>query len=147
MKKIKNLLLTALLTGGLIACSTEPEAIKYGEDACHFCDMTIVSKAHAAQVVSTKGKQFKYDAIECLVHDLQRNKTDMAITLVANFTQPGKMVDVNEAQFIINDSINSPMGANLAAIKSASENRNTFTWKELNALFQQEKSVTTNQTK
>lgn len=144
MKKIKNVLYTMLLIGGLASCSTEPEAIKYGEDACHFCDMTIVSKAHAAQAVSTKGKQFKYDAIECMVNDLQRNEAEMAIKQVANFSQPGTMVQVREAGFIINDSINSPMGANLAAVKSKAGNNSMYTWNELKALFQGEKSVTTN---
>lgn len=144
MKKIKKILITMLSIGGLASCSTEPEAIKYGEDACHFCDMTIVSQAHSAQAVSTKGKQFKYDAIECMVNDLQRNETEMAIKQVANFSQPGSMLLVNEASFIINDSINSPMGANLAAVKSTAENNSTFTWNELKILFQGEKSVTTN---
>lgn len=142
MKKIKNILFIMLLTGGLASCSTEPEAIKYGEDACHFCDMTIVSRAHAAQAVSVKGKQFKYDAIECMVHDLQRNGTEMAIEQVSDFKQPGTMIQVSEAGFIIHDSINSPMGANLAAIKAVAENERVYTWNELKKQFQEENSIT-----
>ncbi|WP_083961649.1 nitrous oxide reductase accessory protein NosL [Salinimicrobium terrae] len=145
MKKIKSLLYTLSLLGVLASCSTKPEAIRYGEDSCHFCEMTIVSKAHAAQAVSTKGKQFKYDAIECMVHDLQRNEAEMAIKQVANYSQPGTMLQVNEAQFIINDSINSPMGENLAAIKATAKNAPTYTWNELKAQFQSEKSVTSNE--
>ncbi len=141
MKK-KSIMFSLLMFAGMVSCSTEPETIKYGEDACHFCNMTVVSRAHAAQAVSTKGKQFKYDAIECMVNDLKRNETEMAIKLVSDFSQPGTMIPVSDAQFIINDSINSPMGANLAAIKSAAKQDGVFTWNELKTHFESEKSVT-----
>lgn len=117
----------------LLSCSNDPKPIDYGNEACDFCDMTIVSNSFAAQAVSDKGKQFKYDAIECMVHDLSQNNTPMALQQVANFLKPGEMIPVKNAVFIINDSINSPMGANLAAVKTKPANAATgiFSWKEL----------------
>lgn len=148
MKKLRKLILPALLTGFLISCSTEPEPIRYGEDACHFCEMTIVSQAHSAQAVSTKGKQFKYDAIECMVNDHLKNETEMAVQQVADFSNPGTMMKVDMARFVINDSIKSPMGANLAALKekhnSTEGKENLMTWTELKARFLAGNSVTTN---
>ena len=80
-------------------------------------DRTIVNPAFSAQAVSDKGKQYKYDAIECMVNDLLQKEIEMAVIQVADYSQPGTMIKVDEAAFIINDSIKSPMGANLAALR------------------------------
>ena len=143
MKKIIYLLVLVLFA----ACSSEPQPIDYGKDNCDFCEMTIVSKAYAAQAVSEKGKQYKYDAIECMVnHQLQHNY-DMPVNLVANFEKPGTMINVNEANFVINDSIKSPMGGNLAAFKQESavvntESEDSFNWQELRTIFLENDSLT-----
>ena len=144
MKKIIYLLVLVLFA----ACSSEPQPIDYLKDNCDFCEMTIVSKAYAAQAVSEKGKQYKYDAIECMVnHQLQHNY-DMPVNLVANFEKPGTMINVNEANFVINDSIKSPMGGNLAAFKQESavvntESEDSFNWQELKTIFLENDSLTT----
>lgn len=143
MNKIIYLLVLVLFT----ACSSEPQPIDYGMDNCDFCEMTIVSKAYAAQAVSEKGKQYKYDAIECMMnHQLQHNY-DMPVNLVANFEKPGTMINVNEANFVINDSIKSPMGGNLAAFKQESavvntESEDSFNWQELRTIFLENDSLT-----
>lgn len=146
MKTLKYILFLAILPGFLTSCGTEPEPIKYGEDACHFCEMTIVSQAHSAQAVSEKGKQFKYDAIECLVHDVIDTETKMAVQQVANYNDPGSMLAVGQANFVIHDTINSPMGENLAAIDKESplimEQGQLYTWEELKARFVNQKSMT-----
>ncbi|SKB80642.1 copper chaperone NosL [Salegentibacter holothuriorum] len=144
MKKIIYLFLLGLLT----ACSNEPQPIDYGNDNCDFCEMTIVSKAYAAQAVSEKGKQYKYDAIECMVNDQLQHNYDMPINLVANFEQPGTMINVKNAGFVINDSIKSPMGGNLAAFKKESdvvnkESEDIFNWQELKTIFLENDSLTT----
>ena len=45
----------------LSSCNIQPQPINYGEDACHFCKMNIIDKQHAAQIVTSKGKAFKFD--------------------------------------------------------------------------------------
>lgn len=124
----------------LFSCSSKPEPINYGSDACHFCKMTIVDKTHAAQAVSSKGKQFKYDAIECMVNDINMNQnTDMATLLVANYLNAGEMLPAEKAHFIISSGIPSPMGGNLSATASRQEAEqlqnehggDLFNWNEL----------------
>jgi len=120
MQKIFGILI--LLSLLLSSCSTQPEPINYGSDACHFCKMTIVTKTHSAQAVSTKGKQFKYDAIECMVNDINTdNKVEMAVKQVANYLNPGEMIPAEKATYIISSNIPSPMGANLSAIATKQE--------------------------
>ena len=109
-------ILILLLT---ISCKVEPEAIMYGKDQCSFCMMNIVDKTHAAQYVTKKGKQFKFDAIECLVNDLsKKGEQDLAIILVADYGKPGDMIDAETATYLISSAIKSPMGANLSGVKS-----------------------------
>jgi copper chaperone NosL len=138
MKRI--LLIMALIV--LAACSREAEPIAYGSDSCQYCKMTIVSKAHAAQQVTQKGKQYKYDAIECMLRDNLENHKDveMAIMLVADFQEPGTMISTSNATFLIHESISSPMGENLAAIKDSSEpvdleDPKAYSWSQLKHHF------------
>lgn len=102
-----------------ISCEVAPEAIEYGKDQCSFCVMNIVDKTHAAQYVTKKGKQFKFDAIECMVNDLS-DKLDenLAFLLVADYGSPGEMINAKSATFLISKEIKSPMGAYLSAVSS-----------------------------
>ena len=105
-----------------ISCAIEPSKIAYGQDACHFCKMTIVEETHAAQIVTKKGKAFKYDAIECLLNDLENHeKEDIALYLVTDYLTPQKLIDAKTATFLISKSIQSPMGANLSAFENRNE--------------------------
>ena len=73
-----------------ISCKVEPEAIEFGKDQCSFCKMNIVDKTHAAQFVTAKGKQFKFDAIECMVNYIGQNSEEkIALLLVADYGNPG----------------------------------------------------------
>ena len=103
-----------------ISCKVEPAAIEYGKDQCSFCVMNIVDKTHSAQYVTKKGKQFKFDAIECLVNDLsEKSENDLAKILVADYGNPGQMIEASTAAFLISKEIKSPMGAYLSALSSS----------------------------
>jgi copper chaperone NosL len=118
MTKLSYLAFAALLFLWL-SCTVEPEKINYGSEACHFCKMTIVDRQHAAQYVTKKGKQFKFDAIECMVNDLSDKEVEkIALLLVADYMEPGKMIPASQATFLISKEIKSPMGANLSAFSS-----------------------------
>jgi len=121
--KILQLLFVSIL---FAACNVSPEPINYGIDSCHYCNMTIVDKQHAAQLVTSKGRAYKYDAIECMVHSLQDEfkSTDMAYKMVANFNNPGELVNASEASYLVSENLQSPMGANLSAFKNAEVSKN-----------------------
>lgn len=103
----------------IISCKAEPEAIEFGKDQCSFCKMNIVDKTHAAQFVTTKGKQFKFDAIECMVNYIGQNSEEkIALLLVADYAKPGEMTEAEKATYLITPAIKSPMGANLSAFSA-----------------------------
>jgi len=146
MKNFKILILITLLLPLIItSCSVEPKEINYGTDHCHYCDMTVVSKTHASEYVTKKGKAFMFDAIECMVNEIndQQNEDGLAFVLVANYANPGELVDARKATFLISQEIKSPMGAYLSAFNSFDKAKSTqtehggdlYTWEELKDKF------------
>ena len=124
----------------LNSCEIKPALINFGTDSCNFCKMTIVDQQHAAQYVTNKGKQFKFDAVECMLNDLsERGMENLELMLVSDYGQPGMMTDATSATYLISEKIKSPMGANLSSFAQSSmatETMNThggelFTWKEM----------------
>ena len=143
MKKVFYATLIGLLWL-VFACQVEAKKINFGHDACSFCKMTIVDQQHAAQYVTKKGKQFKFDAIECMVNDLsEKDRTEIAILLSADYGEPGSMTDAATATYLISKKIKSPMGAFLSGFSSNEKALLTqkesggdlYTWKELLVKF------------
>lgn len=144
---MKNLIVLFLLVLLNSSCTIELEKINYGNDACHFCKMTIVDKQHAAEAVTTKGKVYKYDASECMINDLKhlsadntgKKNTGMALLFVNDYANPGELVNVETSTFLISQGIKSPMGANLSAFGSKDEAQkvldlnggNLYSWEEV----------------
>lgn len=113
-----NIMLCCLLG----ACSHAPEPIRYGKDACAHCKMTIMDKRFSSELVTAKGKVFKFDAAECMAAYLKENPVQAADPksnfLVSDFNQPGQLSDARKAWFLRDGSISSPMGGNLAAFST-----------------------------
>ncbi len=109
-----------------ISCNAQPDPIDYGHDDCSYCKMTIVDKAHSAQLVTKKGKQYKYDAIECMVRNVLAvpELSVKSKMFVANYKSPGSIIDAKIASYIISPKIKSPMGANLSAVSDLKEANN-----------------------
>lgn len=100
----------------MISCTINPTPISYGEDQCHFCKMIISDKQFGAELVTTKGKVYKYDAIECLVPELiKEGEEKYKFILVTNYTNPGELINAKTSSFLISKNLPSPMGGNLSA--------------------------------
>lgn len=136
--------LTLLFTVLLGSCSRrEPEPINYGKDPCDHCKMTIMDTKFGAEIVTSKGKVYKFDAAECMVDFMKgnrkrlNNQDDMLLTV--NTAAPGSLIDARSAFFLKDEAFRSPMGGNLAAFTTrqmAEHNLQTadgevFTWDEL----------------
>ena len=106
----------------LYGCNVSPQPIDYGNDGCHFCKMTIVDKVHAAEIVTKKGKIYKFDATECMINFLTEFETaEIELYLSNDYKQPEALINSKEATFLITENIPSPMGAYLSAFKTKEE--------------------------
>lgn len=141
---INKLLYLSLVLFVFASCEVNPKPINYGSDGCHFCSMTIVDKQHAAQIVTKKGKAFKFDAVECMVNHLKDvDVATIELFLVNDYQTPGELIDAKIATFLISKEIPSPMGEYLSAFKSRVEaehiedknNGKLYSWHELLTRF------------
>ncbi|GAA4281927.1 nitrous oxide reductase accessory protein NosL [Gaetbulibacter aestuarii] len=138
--KILYLHMLVLLIFLLNSCTVKPKPINYGVDHCHYCNMTVVDKIHAAEIVTKKGKVYTFDSAECMIHFLKEfDEQEVKFYLSNAFTEPGKLLDATSATFLISENIPSPMGAFLTAfitkneaVKMQSEKGGTlYTWSEI----------------
>lgn len=123
MRKI-NAIISICLTGLFlsISCKPGPKPIEYGSDTCYFCRMTIVDRQHGAEIVTDKGKVYKFDAIECMVNSrVEIGEENIALYLCNHYSKPGELIDASAATFLVSEALPSPMGANLTAFRNAGE--------------------------
>src|SRR5690606_6893247 len=84
-------------------------------DACTHCKMTISDNRFGSELVTSKGKVYKFDAIECLVEYKNGTTENYAFQLVTDFNEPGIFIDAAKAWYLKSDAIPSPMGMGLSA--------------------------------
>jgi len=122
MKIVSYILILFLVT--ILSCSTDPEPINYGSDQCDHCRMTIVDNKFGSEIITNKGKVYKFDAAECMVNFVKQNmikQEDIKTRLVTDASKPGEFIDAVQATYLISEKFPSPMGANLSAYGSKSD--------------------------
>jgi len=108
----------------LLSCQPSPQEIHYGEMGCSYCQMTIVDKQYAAQLVTSTGKNFSFDAVECLLHYREEHTdVDWAYQLVSDYQNPGKLIPLKESVFVRSEKLPSPMGMYLTAVADSNAAR------------------------
>lgn len=126
----------------LSSCSTDAEPIKFGKDNCHFCKMTISDIHYGAEIVTKKGKVYKFDDTHCVVAFLKSNtvkQDQIGKTYLVDFAGNGVLIDASTAYLFKSDELRSPMGGNISAFSnqegvsniSKQYKGNSLTWKDL----------------
>jgi len=103
------------------SCSTNPEPFVAGRDACDFCKMSISDTRYGGELITTKGKIYKFDDLHCLSAFLNSDAVphkDRASVLAINFEKPNTFLTTDKAVFVQGADIKSPMGSNAAAFAS-----------------------------
>ncbi|SFV29173.1 nitrous oxide reductase accessory protein NosL [Thermoflavifilum thermophilum] len=99
----------------MIACKPKPEPIKYGYDSCDFCRMTIVDKRFGGELITSKGKVYKFDSIDCLDSFYHSAHESFAYVLFVDYNQPGTLIPAKDAYLLYSPQLHSPMGEGVAA--------------------------------
>lgn len=144
--KLNATLFLSLLTILLVSCSVKHEPIRYGTDSCDFCKMLIMDNRSGAEIVTTKGKVYKFDDINCLVMYIEANVSDkstLAHRLVTDYNGTEQMNEVDDAFFVHSENLRTPMASEVVAFLSE-EDRKAFltktegkslSWAEVCELF------------
>jgi copper chaperone NosL len=108
------LALTSTLT---VSCGNrQPEAVKLNSDNCEFCRMTISDARFAAEMVTPKGRIYKFDDVACLLNYREENPNIKEGRLfVTDYSQSQQFVEAGAAFYIRGEAFGSPMGGNIAA--------------------------------
>ncbi|QHI36917.1 hypothetical protein IMCC3317_22870 [Kordia antarctica] len=119
MKHLNKIAVGILVFFMMNACNTSPKAIDYGNDGCHFCKMTIVDKIHGSELITDKGKVFKFDATECMLNYMAQTKDIQIGNILTNYYEaPTEFIKTEDATFLISENLPSPMGAYLTAFET-----------------------------
>ena len=104
----------------MASCSTAPEPISLGKDNCDFCKMTISDPRFGAEIVTNKGKIYKFDDQHCILAFLKEDKLeehDIAGVYFTDFNRPHELIHVESAHFLQSPALKSPMNGNIAAFR------------------------------
>jgi copper chaperone NosL len=133
--KRKVISLKASLTAAAItsvfffsSCQTGPQSIHFGQDACDYCKMTILDQRFGGEIVTKKGKIFKFDDFHCLASFLKSTYpsiTDIAGIYFLDYATANRFIKADESYLLQSDNLNSPMGGNTAAFADE-ESMNRF---------------------
>jgi copper chaperone NosL len=102
----------------LFSCNAKPEKINYGKDNCAECRMTIMDPKFGGEILSKKGKVFKFDDAHCMAVFLERRGIEMAnlhSLLFVNYNGGEEFLSSKTAVFVLGSQLKSPMGSNAAA--------------------------------
>jgi copper chaperone NosL len=104
-----------------VACSVEPEPIKFGEDSCYTCKMTMMDNRFGAEIITKKGKVYKFDDLNCMINfhnSGNEAEENMQYRLVIDYAHPGKLIDTQHAFFVKSDAVRTPMASGMVAFES-----------------------------
>jgi copper chaperone NosL len=140
--KLNAALTTSVVLVFFTSCTGQPEPFKIGTDVCHLCKMGITDVKFGGEVVTDKGKVFKFDDAGCLIRFIKSGGIEqkaISQTVVMNYEKQNDFINVDKAVLITSPITKSPMGFNIAAFSDpdaaakliAGTNGKIFTWKEL----------------
>ncbi len=129
MKKI--VLLFSLIF--IFSCSSnEPKPIKINVDACDYCKMTISNGKFGAEILTKKGRYYKFDDMSCMLKYAKENKNVPVQSFFINdYTKDNALISAEQSYYLKDGKINSPMRGNIAAFETDKEQYNFQ--KQLNA--------------
>lgn len=105
----------------IASCTIKPQPIKMG-DTCAFCIMGVADDRFGAELITKKGKIYKFDDIHCLLGFMKANtvpKEEQKSILFVDFEAPHGFLEAENVALLKSEDLRSPMGSNIAAFKNS----------------------------
>jgi len=126
----------------LNSCTAGPEALKIGKDNCSFCKMIVSDNHFGGEVITRKGKVYKFDDAHCLlsfIHSKAVEKKEIDKVYFTDFTGKHTLIKADDAFLLQSDFLKGPMNGNIVAFsnedsmkKIAQQYKGVIvTWKQL----------------
>lgn len=138
----KGLAMAILVPVFLNSCSSGPQAISPGVDNCYFCKMTITDARFGAELLTKKGKVYKFDDMHCLLAFVKAGTVEKEAVkeiYLTNYSGAHQLIPAGTSFILKADELRSPMGGNMAAFDNRDSMDvvmkilpgNTVRWNEL----------------
>ena len=114
----------AMLLLVLMSCQQGPVPIKAGIDGCDFCKMTISDLKFGGELLTKKGKLYKFDDLHCISSFYKSgyiSPADFSGIWFEDFANPGNFIPENKSYLLKSNSFRSPMGGNIAAFANMAD--------------------------
>ncbi|MBS1758030.1 MAG: nitrous oxide reductase accessory protein NosL [Bacteroidetes bacterium] len=124
-KSIANVTTAILLFSFSLAftsCSSKPQAIVVGKDNCDFCKMGVSDARFGAEILTQKGRVYKFDDVHCLLGFLKENNkvsTDVKEIYFVNYSGQHDLIPKKNVLLLKSELLKSPMAGNIAAFNNA----------------------------
>lgn len=110
------------------SCQTKPQPFELGKDMCDECRMTIMDPKFGAEIITKKGRIFRFDDAHCVVNYMKQGtvkKSDISQTVFVDYNDNKNFLDVETSFFVVSEQLKSPMNSNAAsfATKEAAEQK------------------------
>lgn len=101
----------------LVSCNQQgPVPIKLHKDNCDFCKMTIADGRFAAELITDKGRVYKFDDLRCMMRFSDESKNQVYTQKYVNdYIKNNILIDSESALFIYSSNVRSPMRGDVAA--------------------------------
>lgn len=143
-KKIVAIAAVCFAVISFSSCNVKPQEIQLGKDNCYYCKMTVSDPRFGAEVITKKGKIYKFDDAHCLLSFLKSGEVaekDIRDVYFVTFSSDHGFVKSGEAALLKSDALHSPMNGNVAAFANTDSMRETLSifkgtpinWKDLRA--------------
>ena len=132
----------------LVACEPGPQEIRISEQECDHCRMMISDERFASQMVTRQGRQYAFDAIECMaafVDGAEGRQHDIHSLWVPDFKDSEGWIPAEEARYLQSENLRSPMALNFTAYKTEEDaiqqesvvSGTVMDWNELRSIVQE----------
>jgi copper chaperone NosL len=115
---VSSLILPVSIAITITSCSgSGKEPIIINKEHCCYCKMMISDLKYAAEIVTLKGRAYKFDDLICLTAFL-KEEPDFQVKdiYVSNFQPPHELHHTTALNFYITNEHKGPMGGNIIAI-------------------------------
>lgn len=117
----KAISVAAIIVFLFSSCKVKPEPFAYGKDVCDDCKMTIMEPKFGGEIITKKGKIYKFDDAHCLVHFMKAGNAkdaDVSQIVFLDYNNEKNFLDAKSSAFVTSEQLKSPMNGNTACFAS-----------------------------